>query len=110
MTENTSKKNNAEEVSDPKKQVKQDKPASPEINEAPAEAGRDAASTDATPGKKGFTQKTTAFVKPVECGACGKAFPKKMSYYRNGAFYCNKQCFKKKKVEGKAKAEESKQK
>ncbi len=30
------------------------------------------------------------------CAACKKPLKKKKRYYRNGAYYCNKNCYKKK--------------
>lgn len=37
------------------------------------------------------------------CAGCGKQMKKIKRYYRNGKFYCNRKCFKKK---SKAKQEE----
>lgn len=51
--------------------------------------------------------KSTASVAPTECAACSKALLKKMWYYRNGQFFCNKKCFKRKEEEN-AKKEETK--
>jgi len=32
--------------------------------------------------------------KPDNCAACNKSIKKKLHYYRNGKFYCNKRCWK----------------
>ena len=32
--------------------------------------------------------------KPDNCEACNKSIKKKLHYYRNGKFYCNKRCWK----------------
>lgn len=51
--------------------------------------------------------KTTASVKPTECASCAKALLKRIWYYRNGQFFCNKKCFKRKEEEDKKKVEKS---
>lgn len=38
------------------------------------------------------------------CPACKKPMKKARRYYRNGAYYCNSNCFKKAQKEAKAKA------
>ncbi|MFH1799123.1 MAG: hypothetical protein ABH844_07310 [Candidatus Omnitrophota bacterium] len=40
--------------------------------------------------------KRTAPLKPAECAGCSKALLKKLWYYRDDAFYCNKKCYKRK--------------
>jgi len=40
------------------------------------------------------------------CAACKKVLKKKKCYYRNGAYYCNKNCYKKKMDAIAAKAQE----
>ena len=36
------------------------------------------------------------------CAGCKKRLPKIKRYYRNGTYYCNKNCFKKAQVEAAA--------
>lgn len=43
------------------------------------------------------------------CGSCKKVLKKKKRYYRNGAYYCNANCFKKKAAEDAKKAAEAKE-
>jgi len=50
-------------------------------------------------------EKTTAPVRPTECAACAKALKKRIWYYRNGKFFCNKKCFKRKEEEEQKKNE-----
>ena len=49
-------------------------------------------------------------MRPEECQACGKALTKKSWYYRNGGYFCNKQCHVKKVEADKAKQLEEEQK
>ena len=43
------------------------------------------------------------------CGSCKKVLKKKKRYYRNGAYYCNVNCYKKKAAENVQKAAEAKE-
>ncbi len=52
--------------------------------------------------------KSTESPKPTECVGCSKALKKKLWYYRDNAFYCNKKCYKKKTEEDRKKAAEKK--
>jgi len=115
--------NNAEE------QKTEETPVSPEPEEKPAEEApkEESASpvkaAEANPAEEkpeeeapkeeklpGFQPKSTTPQRPVECSACGKAFTKKIWYYRDAAFYCNKKCYRKKSEEDKKKAEEDRKK
>jgi hypothetical protein len=40
--------------------------------------------------------KSTKSVKPGECANCGNPIAKRLWYYRNGAYYCTKKCYKRK--------------
>lgn len=41
------------------------------------------------------------------CAGCKKSISRVKRYYRNGAFYCNKNCYQKKKADLAAKAAEA---
>ena len=60
--------------------------------------------------KSGNQPRSTKPQNPTECAACGKALKKKLWYFRNGAFYCTKKCYKRKAEEERKKAEEEKKK
>jgi formylmethanofuran dehydrogenase subunit E len=52
------------------------------------------------------TPTEAAVAEPIKnCAGCSKPLKKKKKYYRNGKYYCNKNCFKN---QGKPKAEEKK--
>jgi len=86
------------------------------MEEAPAEEVKteavpaEEAKTEEEPLKKGFQPRSKTSQKPTECASCGKAFAKKIWYYRNDAFYCNKKCYLTKSEADKQKAEEDKKK
>jgi hypothetical protein len=42
------------------------------------------------------------------CGSCKKVLKKKKRYYRNGVYYCNSNCYKKKMAENTTKEAEAK--
>jgi hypothetical protein len=76
--------------------------------EAPAEEAKteEAPAEEAPVEKKGFQARSTKPQRPTECASCGKAFVKKIWYYRNAAFYCNKKCYLTKTEADKQKAAE----
>lgn len=109
-----------------KEEAKNQEPAAPEA-EAPKEAAplaeaapsaAPAAAQDVqtpapaeaeAPKKKENQLKSTAPTKPAECSACAKSLKHRNWYYREGAFYCTRRCYKKK-LEEKAKAAQEKDK
>ena len=82
--------------------------AEAKTGEAPAEEA--SKEEEAPEEKKGFQARSTKPQRPTECASCGKAFVKKIWYYRNAAFYCNKKCYLTKTEADKQKAEADKQK
>ncbi|MBU1783995.1 MAG: hypothetical protein KKG95_01450, partial [Candidatus Omnitrophica bacterium] len=84
--------------------------------EAPAEEAKaeevpaEEAKAEEVSEKKGFQPRSKTSQKPTECASCGKTFAKKIWYYRNDAFYCNKKCYLKKAEADRKKAEADKQK
>lgn len=68
------------------------------------EVKQDAVHEEKGPAKQA---KTTSSATPTECAACSKALLKKMWYYRNSQFFCNKKCFKRKEEEDQKKTEKS---
>jgi len=100
--------------SDEKKETKTEKSAEIGKENAPESEAKSAA-TDAQSGSteksnetapKGNQPRSTASHKPAECTGCGKAFPKKMWYYKNNGFYCSKRCYQIKAQETAKKAEQ----
>lgn len=71
-----------------------------QVKETPSESAQEA-KEDENVQQKGPAKlpKTTSSVAPTECAACSKALLKKMWYYRNAQFFCNKKCFKRKEAE-----------
>ena len=55
--------------------------------EAPAAENKPEAKTEQ---KSAVVEKVTA----KNCAKCNKSIKRKMGYYRNGKYYCNKRCFK----------------
>lgn len=81
-----------------KKEAKQEevKPAETKPAEAApqaaAAAAPQAAAPAAVPEKKEAEKPKKE--KPANCAACNKSIKKKLFYYRNGKYYCNKRCWK----------------
>lgn len=84
-------------------------PAEPAAEEKPAETPAEKAE-ETVEVKSGSQPRSTEPQTPTECATCGKALLKKLWYYRNGAFYCTKRCYKRKAQDEKKKAEEEKSK
>lgn len=93
MTEEQKKENEM-----PEEKAKE-QPISPDV-----EVKQDGVQEEKGPAKQ---IKATSQATPTECAACSKALLKKMWYYRNSQFFCNKKCFKRKEEEDKKKAEKS---
>jgi len=51
-------------------------------------------------------EKTEVVEESKHCTGCKKIMSPARKYYRNGAYYCNKNCYKKKAAEDAAKAKE----
>ena len=52
-------------------------------------------------------EKTEKVEAVKNCAECKKAISRAKRYYRNGAYYCNKNCFKKKMAEAAGETSES---
>jgi len=90
-----------EEVAGTNAEEKEEKPADA-VEEKPA------GEEEKEETKKGFQPRATKTQTPTECALCGKSFAKKMWYYRNGAYFCNKKCYAKQAEKIKAEAEKAK--
>ena len=53
------------------------------------------------------TEKAPVVEEVKNCPACKKPLKKARRFYRNGAYYCNNNCFKKVQAEAKAKSAEA---
>ncbi len=85
----------------------QEKKAQEEVK---IEAVQTEAPKEVAPKGNAKMPKQTESKKPTDCKACGKALRKKLWHYRNGDYFCNDGCFKKKLAEDKKKAEPEKNK
>ena len=102
---------NAEEKEEKPADAVEEKPAeAEEKEEKPADAVEEkpAGEEEKEETKKGFQPRATKTQTPTECALCGKSFAKKMWYYRNGAYFCNKKCYAKQAEKIKAEAEKAK--
>lgn len=71
-------------------------PAAPAAAPAAAQAAAPEAAQAAAPAaqaEKKDAEKARK-EKPANCAACNKSIKKKLHYYREGKFYCNKRCWK----------------
>jgi hypothetical protein len=63
---------------------------------APETTAPEASAPAAVPEKKVNMPKSTTPAKPGACAGCAKNLKKKLWHYRNGNYFCNNACFKKK--------------
>ncbi len=73
---------------DDNKEVKQEGAAPAPESAAPA------AAAPADPTQEKPAPEKPKIEKPANCAACNKSIKKKLFYYRNGKYYCNKRCWK----------------
>ncbi len=81
-----------------------------EVKDKPAAKPAEASGVVAEGKPKGNPKqpKSTARPTPSECAGCAKPLKKRIWYYRNGAFFCTKKCYKRKVEEDRKKKEEKK--
>ena len=96
-----------DEKKDEAKKEEKKEEAKPETQAAAPEAAKAEAVEEKKKGPAKQPKRTEPH-KPAECAACAKHLPKKLWYYRNGAFYCTKKCFTRKSEEDRKKAAEAK--
>ena len=91
---------------DKKADVKPDGAAEQKPQEAPGPKDKEAAPEEAAPQKEKLKPDKEAEpekkARPKECSACAKDIQKQW-YYREGAYYCSKGCWKKSKKEAQEK-------
>jgi hypothetical protein len=78
------------EVEKPAEAIAAPEPAAP----APATEAKPQAATDAPkPGEAKKKEEAKKVEKPANCVACNKSIKKKRWYYRDGKYYCSKECW-----------------
>lgn len=90
-----------EKKAEEKQEIKKESPEAPKAEapkvEAPKQEAAPASAAPQEPAKK-EEKKTEAPAakkeKPSNCASCNKSIKKKRWYYRNGRYYCTKECWR----------------